>query len=67
MEFLRSFLRRHFAGESVVASRNVGCFLRLIFERFRVTYTVNVRFKLRIFLFIVENEEIRNVQNNSHG
>ena len=29
MEFLRSFLRRHFAGESVVALRNVGCFLRL--------------------------------------
>ena len=29
MEFLRSFLRRHFAGKLVVASRNVGCFLRL--------------------------------------
>ena len=29
MEFLQSFLRRHFAGESVVVSRNVGCFLRL--------------------------------------
>ena len=29
MEFLRSFLRRHFAGKPVVASRNVGCFLRL--------------------------------------
>ena len=28
MEFLRSFLRRHFAGKSVVASPNVGCFLR---------------------------------------
>ena len=31
MEFLRSFLRRHFAGKPVVASRNVGCFLRLRF------------------------------------
>ena len=30
MEFLRSFLRRHFAGKPFVASRKVGCFLRLI-------------------------------------
>ena len=29
MEFVRSFLRRHFAGKPVVASRNVSCFLRL--------------------------------------
>ena len=29
MQFLRSFLRRHFAGKPVVASRNVNCFLRL--------------------------------------
>ena len=29
MEFLRSFLRRHFAGKTVVASRNVDSFLRL--------------------------------------
>ena len=29
MEFLRSFLRRHFAGKPEVASPNVGCFLRL--------------------------------------
>ena len=29
MEFLRTFLRRHFAGKPVVASRNVGFFLRL--------------------------------------
>ena len=28
MEFLRSFLRRHFAAKPVVASRNVGSFLR---------------------------------------
>ena len=31
MEFLRSFLRRHFSWKPVVASGNVGCFLRLIF------------------------------------
>ena len=30
MEFLRSFLRRHLAGKPVVASPNVGCFLRLL-------------------------------------
>ena len=29
MEFLRSFLRRNFPGKPVVASPNVGCFLRL--------------------------------------
>ena len=29
MEFLPSFLRRHLAGKLVVASLNVGCFLRL--------------------------------------
>ena len=29
MKFLRSLLRRHFAGKPVAASRNVGCFLRL--------------------------------------
>ena len=29
MEFLRSFLRRHFAGKPLVPSRNVGFFLRL--------------------------------------
>ena len=27
--FLRLFLRRYFAGKQVLASRNVGCFLRL--------------------------------------
>ena len=34
-EFLRSFLRRHFAGKPVVALRNVGLFLRLLFNRCR--------------------------------
>ena len=29
MEFLQSFLRNHLAGKPVVASPNVGCFLRL--------------------------------------
>ena len=30
IEFLRSFFRRHLAGKPVVASPNVGCFLRLV-------------------------------------
>ena len=30
IEFLRSFLRRHFAGKPVAALPNVGCFLRLL-------------------------------------
>ena len=32
MDFLRLFLRRHFAGKPVLGSRNVGCFLRLVFH-----------------------------------
>ena len=35
MEFLRSFLRRHFAGKPVVALWNFGCFLRLTVFRWR--------------------------------
>ena len=30
MEFLRSFVRNHFAWKLVVVSRNVGCFLKLL-------------------------------------
>ena len=30
MEFLGSFLRHHLAGNPVVASPNVGCFLKLV-------------------------------------
>ena len=33
MGFLSSFVRRHFEGKPIVTSRNVGCFLRLEFER----------------------------------
>ena len=45
MEVLGSLLRRHFAGKPVVASRNVGCFLKsldgvvtVILERVLVNY-----------------------------
>ena len=35
MEFLRLFLRRHFARKSLVASPNVGCFLKLTFFSYK--------------------------------
>ena len=41
MEFLRSFLRLHFAGKPVVVSLNVGSFLRLIKDQ-----TISVPFLL---------------------
>ena len=37
MKFRHSFLRRHLAGKPVVASPNVGCFLRLAQLNTRVT------------------------------
>ena len=52
MEFLRSFLSRHFAGKPVVVSPNVGCFLRLmdvwlitLFEEHWKIYTNAANFK----------------------
>ena len=36
MEFPYSFLRRHFAGKPVAASRNVGCFLSLFFQLLKI-------------------------------
>ena len=33
MEFLCSFLRRHFVGKPAVASRNASCFLRLVLSK----------------------------------
>ena len=51
MEFLQSFLRRHFAGESVVVSRNVGCFLRLRKRSFHMKRPLT-SFRQIIFLFL---------------
>ena len=43
MQFLRSFLRRHLAGKTVVESLNVGCLLRLSNDRYcRVIRTNNL-------------------------
>ena len=40
MEFLRTLLRRHLAGKPVVASPNVGCFLRLGKRKICLNYQV---------------------------
>ena len=40
MEFLCSFLRRHFEGKPVMASRNVGCSLRLIYIFLVMTHSL---------------------------
>ena len=50
MEFLQSFLRRYFAVESVVVSRNVGCFLRLRKRSFHVKRPLT-SFRQIIFFF----------------
>ena len=38
MEFLHLFLRCHFAGKPVKASRNVGCFLRSFWNVWKMTW-----------------------------
>ena len=40
MEFLRSFLRRYFAGKPPMTSRNFVCFLRITAHRFRCTWSL---------------------------
>ena len=42
MEFLRLFLRRHFAGKPAVASRTVGCFLKLSFSHFSSKTNISI-------------------------
>ena len=44
MEFLRSFLRCHFARKLLVGSQNVGCLLRLVM--WRISKPVNVSWKV---------------------
>ena len=54
MEFLRSFLRRNLVGKPVVASPNVGCFLRLIysFHQKRNLFVAPNKIKLRYVLVL---------------
>ena len=59
MEFLRSYLRRHFAGKTLVASRNDGCFLRPVKKLW--VYTLNTKLSVHLhytfctFLFRLMN------------
>ena len=46
MEFLRSFLRRHFAGKPLRASRNVVCFLRLVLIKVDCNIVQKVMYKV---------------------
>ena len=46
MGFLCSFLKRHFAGKLLVASRNIGCFLRLLRANFIYKPTTIILHKL---------------------
>ena len=46
MQFLRSFLKSHFAVKTVVASRTVGCFLRLDgYEKDRSRFNINIYYQ----------------------
>ena len=56
MEFLRSFLRRHLAGKPVIASPNVGCFLRLLLRGPNERWNSGLR-----FFFKESLQEIRNL------
>ena len=46
MGFLCSFLKRHFAGKLLVASRNISCFLRLLRANFIYEPTTIILHKL---------------------
>ena len=50
MEFLYSFLKRHFA-EKLVAASNVGCFLRLLVMMYKLTKAKLKKIKLKKFLY----------------
>ena len=52
MEFLYSFLSRHFTGEPVMKSQNVRCFLRLLVESFGFTDEYDYEYKIFSILSI---------------
>ena len=54
MEFLSSFLERHFEGKPVVASWNVRCFLRLEFERLLPIFVDALKCIVLTFIFLRE-------------
>ena len=53
MEFLRSFLRRHFAGKPAVASRYQGCFLKLVKIFWASLWCGWISFKLFLLLLLL--------------
>ena len=53
MEFLRSFRRRHFTGKPLVASRNVGRFLRLTASLFLIL--TSAKFVVRAVICLNEH------------
>ena len=61
MEFLRSFLRRDFAGKPVVASLNVDSFLRLsnIINAVSITFIVNHNWKLRALFYRTRSRDLK--------
>ena len=54
MEFLHSFLRRHFTGKPVMKSQNVRCFLRLLVESFRFSDECDYEYKIFSILSIAQ-------------
>ena len=56
MEFLRSFLRRHLAGKPLVASLNVGCFLRLLYIRRDCKLIFSVA-ENKLFCFLLKQQK----------
>ena len=46
MEFLHSFLKRHFAGKPLVASPNVVCFLGLVLKKVDCNIVQKVMYKV---------------------
>ena len=52
MEFLYSFLSRHFTGKPVMKSQNVRCFLRLLVESFGFSDEYDYEYKIFSILSI---------------
>ena len=65
MEFLRSFLRRHLAGKPVVASPNVGCFLRLINALRDNGYVLLIHVAQQVRLFLCCKKMLKKLEDTS--
>ena len=65
MEFLRSFLRLHWAGKPVVASPNVLCFLRLIRALRDNVYVSLIHVAQQIRLFLCRKKMLKKLEDTS--